>query len=325
MSRPTDKQVGEGDKIRQIVLFLPCLEPHMKTYQVFNRKTGAAENEISGNLSGLSFLYNTLPGRAVTGILNKKLISVLYGKYVKSRRSISKIPGFIEQYHIDISEVRNPVDSFGCLNDFFIRELKPVARPVDAEPAHLTAPADSRLLAFDLSVAHKLPVKGYWYSLNDLLDDERLAQEYADGWCLVFRLAPMDYHRYCYIDTGSQEPVRKIKGVLHSVNPIALYAVNALMAKNYRELTVMHTENFGKVLHLEVGAMMVGKVVLHHRENYHFIRGEEKGWFEFGGSTIIQIFKKGTIVPDQDILEHSEQFLETRVFLNERIGLKSNS
>jgi phosphatidylserine decarboxylase len=301
------------------------LRVHMKAYQIFNRKTGAAENEVSGNLSGLSFLYNTLPGRAITGILNKKLVSCLYGRYVKSRRSVSKIPDFIEQYKIDISEVSHPVDSFKCLNDFFIRELKPGVRPVDPDPAHLTSPADSRMLIFDLSQKNRLPVKGYWYSLKDLLDDDRLAQEYADGWCFVFRLAPMDYHRYCYIDKGSQEPVKPIRGILHSVNPIALSAVDSLMAKNYRELTVMHTENFGKVLHLEVGAMMVGKIVLHHRGNHNYERGEEKGWFEFGGSTIIQIFKKDAIIPDQDILEHSEQYLETRVHMNECIGQKSNN
>jgi phosphatidylserine decarboxylase len=296
----------------------------MKAHEIFNRKTGLLEPEISPNTDGLKFLYTNALGKAMTGlIINKRQISVLYGKYVKSKFSVSKISGFIKQYCINVLEINRPLESFTSLNDFFIRELKPGSRPVDPEPGHLISPADSRLLVFDLAQKNSLPVKGYWYSLTELIKDDTLAHEYDDGWCFVYRLAPCDYHRFCYIDCGQQEVVRRIKGVLHSVNPIALASVKSLMAGNYRELTTLHTENFGTVLHLEIGALMVGKVMQHNLDKCSFNRGDEKGWFEFGGSTIVQLFRKGTIIPDNDILEHSANYIETLVKMGERVGNKA--
>jgi phosphatidylserine decarboxylase len=294
----------------------------MRDYQVFNRNKKREEREISGNLNGLNFLYNTLPGKFITCLMNKHLVPSFYGKYVKSRKSVPKISNFIDQYQIDISEIKQPLESFTSLNDFFIRELKPGARRVDHEPLHLISPADARLLVFNLGSQNSLPVKGYWYSLMELLKDDKLNQEFANGWCFVYRLAPMDYHRFCYIDSGKQDRVITIKGALHSVNPIALSSVKSLIAKNYRELTVLHTDNFNKVLHIEVGAMMVGKIVQHNRNACTFKRGDEKGWFEFGGSTIIQLFKKDIIKPDDDILEHAENGMETLVKMGEKVGCK---
>lgn len=295
----------------------------MKLHEYHNRKTGKMEAEISPNVNGLTFLYHNQWGKILTGLFfSKPFISGLYGWYVNRRSSRSKIRGFVEQYHINLDEVKRPMDSFSSLNDFFIRELKPGLRPVDPEPRHLISPADSRLLVFDLTAQNSLPVKGYWYTLKDLLQDDYLAREFASGWCFVYRLAPCDYHRFCYIDSGHQDAVRRIPGVLHSVNPIALSAVHALMAKNYRELTVLHTENFGSVLHLEIGALMVGKVVQHNRHEGTYKRGDEKGWFEFGGSTLVLLFKKDSVRPDEDILQHSVNQIETLVRLGERVGTR---
>ncbi len=288
---------------------------------IFNRITRTEENEISGNTGVLSFLYHSLTGKALTGFLSRRYISALYGRYVRSRRSKRLIPNFIRQYKIHTAEIKNPVDSFKSLNDFFIRELNPACRPVDPNPIHLISPADSRLFVFDMSKENAIPVKGYWYMLKDFIRDENLADEFAGGWCFVYRLAPCDYHRFCYIDTGKQDEVRRIKGLLHSVNPIALSSVDSLMARNYREMTILHTDHFGKVLHFEVGALMVGKVVLHNRKECSFSKGEEKGWFEFGGSTIVQFFKRDKIKPDDDILFQSSNGMETLVRIGERIGI----
>jgi len=295
----------------------------MKKPILYNRKTKELEHENTYKADGLAFLYKTELGKALTStILNKRVISSLYGRSVKSRRSVSQIGKFIKHYGIDLNEVKEPLSSFRSFNQFFIRKLKDGARPIDEVPSHLISPADSRLFVFDLSQQPNLPVKGYWYKLEDLLKDKKLAREYADGWCFIYRLAPADYHRYCYIDKGHQHKVRRLRGVLHSVHPIALSEVKSLMSKNYRELTILETENFGKVLHLEVGALFVGKVVQVTRQAHSFERGEEKGWFEFGGSTIIQIFKRGTIQPDEDIVEHSQKRIETLVKMGEKTGVR---
>ncbi len=269
------------------------------------------------------FLYKTVTGKLLTNlILKRRIISTAYGRRMKSKRSLKQIPVFIKHYNIDVNEIKRPLKSFESFNDFFIRELKPEARPIDKTAEHLISPADSRLMVWDLTQTAQLPVKGYWYKLNDLVKNEKIAQEYADGWCFIYRLAPSDYHRYGYIDDGKQDKVVKIKGILHSVNRIALAETNAVMAKNYRELTVLHTENFGEVIHIEVGALFVGKIIQRHYGPYAFKRGEEKGLFEFGGSTVIQLFKKEAVNPDADILEQSAKGIETLVKIGEKVGVK---
>lgn len=290
---------------------------------IYDRRSKKIVEENAIKVGGLIFLYKTLTGKLLTNLLLKRrFVSSAYGKVMDSKRSLKQVPEFIKHYDIDVSEIKRPLDSFVSFNDFFIRELKPVARPVDSTPEHLISPADSRLLVWDLAEAGQLPVKGYWYQLNDLVKDEQLSSEFADGWCYMYRLAPSDYHRFGYIDNGKQEKVRAIKGILHSVNRIALAETNSVMAKNYRELTVLHTENFGKVVHIEVGALFVGKIVQRHLEPYTFKRGEEKGWFEFGGSTVIQLFKKDAVKPDADILAQSAKGIEALVKIGERVGVK---
>lgn len=290
---------------------------------LYNRQTGAIEYENAYKSSGLKYLYHSNLGKALThSILVKRGISKLYGRYMNSAKSIKKIPEFIQHYHINTDEIKRPLDSFVSFNDFFIRELTATARPIDTTPEHLISPADSRLFVFDLAGTPSLPVKGYWYNINELVKDQKIAEEYKDGWCYIYRLAPNDYHRYAYLDNGTQEKVIQINGILHSVNPIALKATKNVMAKNYREITLLHTENFGTVAHIEVGALFVGKIIQRENGAYSFKRGEEKGYFEFGGSTVIQLFKKDAIQPDQDLLHYSAQGIETVVKLGEKTGIK---
>lgn len=295
----------------------------MKLPALYNRSTKSIEYENTYKADGLAFLYNTSIGKLLTEvIMTKKILSNAYGYMVKSKRSVANISKFIDHYKINTDEIKRPLDSFKSFNDFFIRELKEGARPVDTTPTHLISPADSRLLVFDLSRNVQLPVKGFRYKLIDLVKSQKIVDEYKDGWCFIYRLAPADYHRYCYIDDGLQEKVIRLKGKLHSVHPIALQNKEKLLAKNYRELTVLHTTNFGEVLHIEVGALFVGKIIQHHRGGKRFVRGEEKGYFEFGGSTIIQLFKKGKVVPDDDIQEYSAQKIETLIKMGEKVGVR---
>lgn len=295
----------------------------MKSPALYNRTTKSIEYENTYKADGLAFLYSTSLGKLLTEVLlTKRVLSSVYGLMVKNKRSVANIPKFIDHYKINLEEIKRPMDSFRSFNDFFIRELKENARPIDTNAKTLISPADSRLLVFDLSKEVKLPVKGYVYRLDELVRSKKIVDEYKDGWCFVYRLAPADYHRYCYIDEGLQEKVVSLKGKLHSVHPLALDTTKSLLAKNYRELTVLHTKNFGDVLHIEVGALLVGKIIQHHRGAKRFRRGDEKGYFEFGGSTIIQLFKKGTIHPDEDIQEYSSKRIETLVKMGERVAVK---
>lgn len=293
-----------------------------KNPQLYNRQTQKLETEFAYKSGGLKFLYRTTFGKAITSsLLVHRRISKLYGRYMSSPKSTKKIKEFIHHYNINTEEIKRPLNSFVSFNDFFIRELKENARPIDTTPEHLISPADSKLFIFDLAQHTKLPVKGYWYQIEDLVKDQQIAQEYKDGWCFIYRLAPNDYHRYAYLDNGTQDKVVRLNGILHSVNPIALKATKNIMAKNYRELTLLHTENFGTVVHIEVGALFVGKIINHNYGAGSYKRGEEKGWFEFGGSTVIQLFKKDAIIPDEDIVNQSNAGIETIVSLGEKTGI----
>jgi phosphatidylserine decarboxylase len=153
-----------------------------------------------------------------------------------------------------------------------------------------------------------------------LINNEELAAEYIGGICLIFRLTVDDYHRYCYFDNGTKGNNTFIKGVLHTVNPIALGKYN-IYKRNSREYTVLETENFGKAVQDEVGALLVGRIKNLH-QTHTFKRGEEKGMFEFGGSTVVLLLKNNTAVIDDDIINNTKANIETVVRMGEVIGHK---
>lgn len=290
--------------------------------QVYDRQQGQLFDEEVMSREWVDFLYTHPLGRLLEHhVLSQPLVSKV-GGYFQARQGKKSIQAFIERYGINTREITQPVEHYRAFGDFFVRQLKPEARPFPADPHRLVAPADGRLLCMPLSAEQYIPVKGCNYHLASLLENRSLAHQFEQGYVFIYRLAPVDYHRYCYIDNGSHGPVVKLKGKLHSVNPIAIDTDMPIFARNYREYTLLKTEHFGAVLHMEVGALMVGKVVQHHQGHHTFTRGEEKGYFEFGGSTIIQIFMPQVIVPDQDLLERSAQGIETLVRYGAGVGQK---
>jgi phosphatidylserine decarboxylase len=290
--------------------------------QIYDRQQGRICHEDVMSREWVDFLYTHPFGRLLEHhLLSQAWVSKL-GGYFKARQGKQSIQAFIDHYGINTHEIMEPVGHYATFGDFFVRQLKPEARPFPADPRRLISPADGRLLCFALTSDRYVPVKGCSYRLASLLENRALAQQFENGYVFVYRLAPVDYHRYCYIDNGSQAPVVKLKGKLHSVNPIAIDTHMPIFARNYREYTLLKTEHFGSVLHMEVGALMVGKVVSHHSREHRFTRGEEKGYFEFGGSTIIQVFMPHTIVPDQDLLDYSALGIETLVQYGSGVGQK---
>ena len=126
--------------------------------------------------------------------------------------------------------------------------------------------------------------------LATMSEDDKAADEFKDGLCLIFRLSVDDYHRYCYVDSGYKSDNHYIKGVLHTVQPVAVVGEKALV-KNSREYTFLFTDNFGKIVQVEIGALLVGRIKNHHGAQ-EIIKGQEKGFFEYGGSTIVLLLKK---------------------------------
>lgn len=266
----------------------------------------------------LEKLYGSACGRLLLKVLTAPLLSKAAGVFMDSPLSKPLIKRFIRSHDIDTSQYI--MKDFRSYNEFFTRRVKPGRRPVDREPGHLISPCDSKLTAYKIGKSSIFRIKGSYYRISDLLENEFLARRYAGGYCLIFRLEVDDYHRYCYIDDGVKSDNIFIGGELHTVNPIALDRYN-IYKRNSREYTILHTEGFGDVVQIEVGAMMVGRIVNHHGES-RFRRGEEKGKFEFGGSTVVLLFEKDRIRLDGDILRNSVQGYETRVKYGEKIGNK---
>ena len=207
---------------------------------------------------------------------------------------------------------------FRSYNDFFTRKVKPEKRIVDMEPSHLISPCDSKLTVYRIDRRSIFRIKGSHYRVADLLRNKFMSDRFNGGLCLIFRLEVDDYHRYCYIDDGIKTENTFIPGELHTVNPIALEKYN-IYKRNSREYTLIHTEHFGDVVQVEVGAMMVGRICNRHgAKSVH--RGEEKGRFEFGGSTIVMLLEKGAAEIDHDILKNSFEGFETIVKYGEKIG-----
>lgn len=273
--------------------------------------TNKKQNEV------LKKLYNTVSGRMVLKVLTAPFVSRTVGKYMDSPLSKPLIKPFIKNNGIDTSQYI--MKNFSSYNDFFTRKVKPEKRPVDYNSRHLISPCDSKVTAYKIRRNSIFKIKNSLYRVSDMLKNEFLARRYDGGYCLIYRLEVDDYHRYCYIDDGIKTNNVFIYGELHTVNPVALKKYN-VYKRNSREYTIMHTDNFGDVVQLEVGAMMVGKICNHHGE-YSFMKGEEKGMFMFGGSTIVQLFEKDRIRPDSDILRNTRDGFETVVHYGEKIGV----
>ena len=282
--------------------------------QVWNRKELIEVPEVG--LGAIRFTYNTAFGRILAkGILCRKFVSNLYGAWQKSRLSRGKVEKFIKQYHIDVSDCTK--QHFDNFNDFFTRQRKSyLDQTGDGE---LPAIADSKLLAMPIDENSCFEIKGVPYTVEELLENSELAEKFLGGYCLIFRLAPDDYHRYVYPDGGSQEQSVLIKGVLHTVNPIA--ADMKVYRRNTRRYQLLHTEHFGDVLQMEVGALLVGKICNHLDAPGKMEKLQEKGYFAYGGSTVILLLQKDRVQMDTDILEHSAQGIETKIRLGEKIGV----
>ncbi len=265
----------------------------------------------------LKLLYSHVLGRCLLKVLTLPFITYLGGIYMNSFLSKHKIQPFIQKNQIDMSQYI--VQDYHSYNDFFTRQIKRDYRPFSKDSHTLIAPADSKLTYYPIFQDTHLKIKDSLYSLEDLLQNQELAHSYQGGVCLIFRLTVDDYHRYCFIDNGTKEDDHYIPGIFHTVNPIA-NDYYPIYKQNARSYSLLHTENFDDVIYMEVGAMMVGKIVNHSKTSFQ--KGEEKGYFEFGGSTIVMLLKANIIDIDEDIIKNSMTHDETRVLMGEKIGVK---
>lgn len=307
---------------------MPALPEFMEPILLYNRQTSALEEETIFEKAVMEFFYGSRLGFWISEVLLKRrLATEVYARTQHSPSSLAKIKTFIENNNINTDELERPVSSFKTFNEFFIRKLKPEARPIDPNPNHLISIADCRLAVYEIKEDTVFPVKAKRFTLAELLDSAvapELLKKFYGGLCLIFRLAPVDYHRFGYVDDCEQTPVQIINGFYRSVHPLSLRRMKAVFTENQRETCVLHTRNFGEVIHIDVGATGVGRIVQQHRNGGNFQRGEEKGYFEFGGSTVILLLQPGVVKMDDDIAKYAADGIETIVRYGERIGRKTD-
>lgn len=264
----------------------------------------------------LKFLYRTIPGRMILKFLTRPSLSNACGRFLDSDLSHFLIQPFVKENGIRVSDYE--MDDVRSFNDFFSREIKEGLRPIDMDEKHLIAPCDGLLSVWKIREDTVLPVKQSNYTISSLLRNPKLAAHYRDGYCLVFRLCVNHYHRYCYVDSGKKSRNVFLPGVLHTVRPIAL-AQYPVFTENSRAYTLIRTPEFGTVVQMEVGAMLVGRIV-NHEQGAQVIRGAEKGMFQYGGSTIIVLVGKDQVTMREDLLKNAQFGKETAVQMGETIG-----
>ena len=302
-----------------IIIIIACIKPPPQDpIQYYERETGQLKTEKVAGEKWLVWLYYNPIGEATLWTLAKrKLVSSVYGKMMDRTSSGKRIHAFIEDFDIDMSVVRE--QEFKNFNDFFTRKLKDNARPVDTSLNIVISPADGKILAYaDISNSDFI-IKGFRFDVSSFLDDSVLAQKYLEGTLIIIRLAPVDYHRFHFPVSGNLTPGKKIEGDYYSVNPFALRKKAEIFFLNKREYSIISNPLFGDVIMAEVGATMVGGIVQTYMGN-SAKKGDEKGYFKFGGSTVVLLFEKSKINIDKDILINTANGYETAVKMGERIG-----
>ncbi|NGX51919.1 MAG: Phosphatidylserine decarboxylase proenzyme [Candidatus Anoxychlamydiales bacterium] len=265
--------------------------------------------------TALEFLYsnNVLSKFFLFFFTKVSFLSKFYGFINSKKTSKFKIKPFIKHFNIDEGEFEKNVDDFKSFNDFFIRKLKKDVRQIDLDGNTLAFPSDGRFLAFPkVSNIDNFSIKDHKFNLNEFLQDEKLAEKYFNGAMLLCRLAPDDYHRFHFPVDCTPGEAKLINGYLYSVNPIALRKNIKILSENKRMLTILKTKNFSDILYIEIGATNVGAINETFFPNTEYKKGEEKGYFSLGASSIVLLFEKNQIKFDDDLIEMSRENIETK-------------
>lgn len=295
----------------------------METIRYIDRHTRSLCQETVPGEQWLKWLYHNPIGKlALHALVKRKALTAWYGKQMDTPKSCAKIRDFVDSLHIDMAESTRPIEDFTSFNDFFIRELKPGTRPIAPESNALASPADGKVLAFEgITGLDTFFVKGQQFSLSRFLQTPALSDTFAGGTLLIFRLAPVDYHRFHFPAAGRISATTRIDGSYYSVSPYAVKNRLQIYWENKREFSVLQTDIADDVLLCEVGATMVGGIQQTYTPESSVNKGDQKGWFTFGGSTVVMLLQQGAATIDADILANTQKGFETSVKVGEQIAV----
>ena len=296
----------------------------MKTIRYIDLDSGEQHEESVYGGFWVRMLYGTWLGQLFSTLVALPFVSRFYGWLQDRPASAAKVAPFIRNFNIDMrdflhQEGQPPEEPYASFNHFFTRRLTDNARPF-ARGSQFPAPCDARYFAYnELNADIDIPVKGSLFTAPVLLAHDAWAETFLGGAGFIARLCPVDYHRFHFPDDGTVLDRWRIPGALHSVNPWALAFRGDIFMINEREVTILDTEHFGKIAFVDVGATCVGKIKqTYSGKNFH--RGEEKGMFLFGGSTVIVLGEPGRWQINPEILSNTRDGIETYVKMGRSIG-----
>jgi len=278
--------------------------------QYLNRESGQIETEQVYGEGFLRWAYgNPLGKLALHSFVKRPFFSKWYGNRMDHPKTTEKIAPFLKEYGLDPADFEKSPDQFTSFNDFFYRKLNPETRPLAESP--IVLPADGRHLAFNkASEISSVFVKGQKFDVAGLLASPELAEKYQDGPLLLSRLCPVDYHRFHFPCDGTPGETRLINGPLFSVSPLALRQKISYLWENKRTFTELVTDNFGTVICMEIGATCVGSIHQTYQAGQAVKKGDEKGYFAFGGSSTLLMFEPGTMTFASDLTDSSAKVME---------------
>ena len=293
----------------------------------YNRVTNSVEIEKVYGDKMIEWLYQSTAGKGISYFLCKAPFSKVYGALQNTSWSSGKVAPFIKNFNIPMDDylaedgtavTSNTEAPYSSFNKFFIRRFKEGKRPIVKADDEMAAFSEARYFGYkSVRDDEKVPVKGVFLKPKELISNPAWEKTFQDGPLLLARLCPVDYHRYHYPDDGIILDDYRVPGLFHSVNPLALKEKPDILITNERHVTIIETKNFGKLAYIEVGAICVGKIIQSKPlvKGGSFKRGEEKGYFLFGGSTVIVVGEKGKWSPSADIISHTENGMETYLHL----------
>ena len=268
----------------------------------------------------------------LNNLLPKKALTELAGWGASKRAGwLTKavIDIFVWYYKVDMKEAQKPdTASYRTFNDFFVRPLRPDARPTDIDPDTLSQPADGAISQLGHIEGEQIfQAKGHTYSLEALLaGNEKMTDMFRNGEFVTTYLAPRDYHRVHMPCNGTLREMIYVPGDLYSVNPLTARNIPNLFARNERVICLFDTE-FGPMAQILVGATIVGSIetvwagtVTPPREGVIkrwsypaadtddaviLLKGQEMGRFKLG-STVINLFAEGKVKLAENLAAESK-------------------
>jgi phosphatidylserine decarboxylase len=296
------------------------------TFTFYDRTDAKIKTEKVYAHHFLHWSHNNKLGLLTNDILfRQKFISKLFGWFYKQRWSTRKIKSFIRMYNINMDESILHVDDFTSFNDFFTREIDLSQRTIQNNPHICIAPADGRILAYPVVEADTtFQIKRSIFNLRSFLISDSLTEKFNAGSMVISRLYLSDYHHFHFPDSGSPEKASSIKGKYYAVSPYALKNLVPFYTENHRMQTIFNSDHFGQILMVEIGAFTVGSIRQKFIPFEYVNRAAHKGYFEFGGSTIVLLFQKGKIKLDDDLCHNTQNGLETYIKMGDSIGNTKN-